>query len=128
LAATDLTDGKGDDFLYMNIESALSLYNPGGGLRGLGADINFDALFSKGLDVAGSLLARQASPYVSPDDPRYKGQYQVPPQQVMYPISRTVADAGPVKTTMTNAGGLNISTNTLILGGLVFLAFMLGKR
>lgn len=109
----------------MNFDSALNLYNPGRGLAGLGADLDLTSIISRGIDVVGSALAKAPSMYVSPTDPRYAGQYQVPPAAtVMYPAATVMPTAMP----KAMGSGLNVSTNTLIIGAVVLLAFMLGKR
>ena len=111
----------------INTRTISNLHVPSVGLRGLGmgADIDFDALFSKGLDVAGSLLARKPSDYVSPNDPRYRAQAP----QTVYQVTSANPQPDPTKQpAKTSSGGLQISTNTLIIGGLVLLAFMSGRR
>lgn len=107
----------------MNFNS-FNLHLPSVGLRGLGADIDFDALFSKGLDVAGSLLAKKPSDYVSPNDPRYRAQ----PPQTVYQVTSPAPAPDPTKQPPKQTAGLQISTTTLLLGGLVLFAFMSGRR
>ena len=94
-------------------------------MRGIFDNLDLTSVINRGLDVVGSAVAKAPSMYVAPTDPRYVGQYQQP-TQIIYPQSTTVATAGMPKAT--SMGGLNVSTNTLIIGAVVLLAFMLGKR
>jgi hypothetical protein len=79
---------------------------------------------NRGIDVLGAWASR--SPYLSPDDPRFQQQQRGGYYQQPYYEQRGVSVTGGIDRTGVGAG-LNISTNTLLLVGVVAAVFLLGK-
>ena len=77
---------------------------------------------NRGIDVVGSRVGQ--SPYISPDDPRFRsGGWGVPGGTVVNTPGGPALSPGAV-----NAGGFTINWWTAALLGIVVGAFLLGKR
>lgn len=103
------------------------------GLSGLGqfesnlapqTEAGIFSAINRTIDIIGSKIAKQPSPYVSPDDPRYRQQPPNTPQNVWNsPPAMNVTG----NTLKEKSSGITIDKNTLILGAVVIGFFLLGK-
>lgn len=92
-----------------------------------GRQLDIYDLIARGIDVAGAYAGR--SPYISPDDPRYRaGQYQTRyPANGGYPGSPAQVPSGYVPGTV-NTQGFQLNWWTAALIGVVVGSFLLGKK
>lgn len=97
--------------------------------NGMGQGIDFTSIINRGIDVVGSILNRPSTPYISPDDPRFK---QTPQNVYMYPppMPGYVPPPGvPSPTGAQPSGvGFQVSQNTLLLMAGAVLIFLVARK
>lgn len=99
------------------------------GNSGMGQGIDFTSIINRGIDVVGSIFAKAPSPYISPNDPRFK---QAPQNVYMYtpPPPGYVPPPGvPAPTGVPSTGvGVQLSQSTLLLLGGAILIFLVARK
>jgi hypothetical protein len=128
----------------MDITTALNLYNPGRqtGMADLGkgpgwlslipaidlashslGEVDFTSIINRGIDVVGSVFAKQPSQYISPNDPRFQQ-----PRQNVYVSPPPPPGYEPPPSPRGPGVGVQVSQNTLLLIAGAVLIFMVASK
>lgn len=106
-----------DDEVYMD--------NWGNYFDANGRQLDIYDLIARGIDVAGAYAGR--SPYISPDDPRYRDDRYQQPYGYGFP-NQTRTRSGDFIPGAVNDRGFQLNWWSAALIGVVVGAFLLGKR